>query len=150
MRFTGTIEAKTDAKGRVFLPSVFRKALTLADADARLVLKGDVFEPCLVVYPFSVWEAEVAALRSRLNRWNPQEAKALRQFMSDVEVFELDANGRFLIPRRYQRVAAIDHAVAFVGMDDRIELWNPERLAASLMTAEEFGATLQTIMTQPA
>ena len=30
MRFTGTIEAKADAKGRVFFPAMFRKVLASA------------------------------------------------------------------------------------------------------------------------
>lgn len=147
MRFTGTIEAKTDAKGRVFLPSAFRKAL--ADTDGRLVLKPDVFEPCLVVYPYAVWEAEVTTLRSRLNRWNAREAMVLRQFMADVEVFELDANGRFLIPRRYLHAAAIEHAVTFIGLDDRIEIWGEQRGETPFMPREAFGAALEQLMTPP-
>lgn len=55
MRFTGTIDAKLDAKGRVFLPSDFRKQL--AESDPRLVLKRDVYQPCLVIYPYAVWNA---------------------------------------------------------------------------------------------
>ena len=56
MRFLGNIEAKMDAKGRAFLPAVFRKILQAggsgtADADnsLRLVLRKDVFQPCLVL-----------------------------------------------------------------------------------------------------
>ena len=46
MRFLGNIEAKTDAKGRAFLPSVFRKVLQ-ASGEENLVLRRDVFQPCL-------------------------------------------------------------------------------------------------------
>ena len=42
MRFVGNIEAKTDAKGRVFLPSAFRKLLQTA-AEEGLVLRKDIF-----------------------------------------------------------------------------------------------------------
>ena len=38
MRFLGNIEAKTDAKGRVFLPSVFRKVLQVSGEES-LVLR---------------------------------------------------------------------------------------------------------------
>ena len=38
MRFLGNIEAKTDAKGRVFLPAVFRKQLQTA-GEEQLVLR---------------------------------------------------------------------------------------------------------------
>ena len=71
MRFVGNIEAKTDAKGRVFLPSAFRKLLQTA-AEEGLVLRKDIFQPCLVLYPQSVWDEQLNLLRSRLNRWNAQ------------------------------------------------------------------------------
>ena len=50
MRFTGTIEAKADAKGRVFFPAMFRKVLASA-GEEQLVLSRDAFQPCLVLYP---------------------------------------------------------------------------------------------------
>ena len=85
MRFTGSIEAKLDAKGRVFFPSDFRRKL--AEPDTILVLKRDIYQPCLVIYPYSVWEAEVETLRQRLNRWDARQAMLFRQFLADVEVF---------------------------------------------------------------
>ena len=48
MRFLGNIEAKTDVKGRAFLPAVFRKELQQAGEEA-LVLRKDVFQDCLVL-----------------------------------------------------------------------------------------------------
>ena len=68
MRFLGNIEAKIDAKGRAFLPASFRKVLQ-AEKEERLVLRKDVFQPCLVLYPESIWNEQTDALRSRLNRW---------------------------------------------------------------------------------
>ena len=41
MRFLGNIEAKTDAKGRAFLPAIFRKVLQAA-GEENLVLRKDV------------------------------------------------------------------------------------------------------------
>ena len=71
MRFLGNIEAKTDAKGRAFLPAAFRKVLQL-NSEERLVLRKDVFQPCLVLYPESVWNEQMDQMRARLNRWNRQ------------------------------------------------------------------------------
>lgn len=67
MRFLGSIEAKTDAKGRAFLPSIFRKVLNTSGEES-LIMKKDVFQPCLVIYPESVWNTMLDNLRSRLNR----------------------------------------------------------------------------------
>lgn len=54
MRFLGNSEAKTDAKGRVFFPAVFRKQLQTA-AEECLILRKDTYQDCLVLYPESVW-----------------------------------------------------------------------------------------------
>ena len=48
MRFLGNIEAKTDSKGRVFLPAIFRKVLQGAGEEV-LVLRKDVHQRCLVL-----------------------------------------------------------------------------------------------------
>ena len=46
MRFLGNIEAKTDAKGRAFLPAVFRKVLN-ASGEESLVLRKDYLRAML-------------------------------------------------------------------------------------------------------
>lgn len=145
MRFLGNIEAKTDSKGRVFLPSVFRKVLQASGEEA-LVLRKDVFQSCLVLYPQNVWDSQLDELRSRLNKWNPEHQQILRQFVYDVEMITLDGNGRFLIPKRYMELAGIASEVRFIGMDDTIEIWGKSN-AMPLLNAQDFGERLSTIMT---
>ena len=149
MRFLGNIEAKMDAKGRAFLPAVFRKMLQAGGsgtADVRLVLRKDVFQPCLVLYPESVWNEQMDALRQRLNRWNKQHQQVFRQFVSEVEVLTLDGNGRFLVPKRYLRMADIEQDVKFVGMGDTIEIWSCQQAEQHQMNPEEFSVALEELM----
>lgn len=148
MRFLGNIEAKIDAKGRVFLPATFRKVLQ-AGGEENLVLRKDVFQPCLVLYPESVWNEQMDELRSRLNRWNREHQRIFRQFVSDVEAISLDGNGRFLIPKRYVDMAAISGQVKFIGMGDSIEIWSEGNTADPFMEPDEFGAALESIMGDP-
>lgn len=145
MRFLGNIEAKMDAKGRAFLPAVFRKILQ-AGSEERLVLRKDVFQPCLVLYPESVWNEQMDALRQRLNRWNKQHQQVFRQFVSEVEVLTLDGNGRFLVPKRYLRMADIEQDVKFVGMGDTIEIWSNAKAEQCQMNPEDFGKALEELM----
>ena len=121
MRFLGNIEAKADAKGRAFLPATFRKVLQTG-GEERLVLRKDVFQTCLVLYPESVWNEQMDSMRQRLNRWNKTQQQVFRQFVSDVELVSLDGNGRFLIPKRFQRMANIEQEIRFIGMGDTIEI----------------------------
>lgn len=145
MRFLGNIEAKIDVKGRAFLPAIFRKVLQ-TENEERLVLRKDVFQPCLVLYPESVWNEQMDSMRQRLNRWNKQHQQVFRQFVSEVELLTLDGNGRFLIPKRYQRLAFIEQDIKFVGMVDTIEIWAVQKEEELQMKPEEFSNTLETLM----
>ena len=145
MRLLGNIEAKVDAKGRVFLPAVFRKGLQ-TEREESLVMRKDVFQSCLVLYPESVWNAQMDQLRSRLNRWNRAHQEIYRQFVSDVEMITLDGNGRFLIPKRYLRMADIEQDVKFIGMGDTIEIWSAARTAKPFMEPDDFGRALEEVM----
>ena len=145
MRFLGNIVAKTDAKGRVFLPAVFRKVLQ-ASGEENLVLRRDVFQSCLVLYPESVWNERLDMLKQQLRPWKPTHQQMFRQFVSEAEVVTLDGNGRFLISRRLQRAAGISQDIQFIGMDDTIELWSPQDLQQTLKPDEEFGMEFEKIM----
>lgn len=144
MRFLGNIEAKMDTKGRAFLPAIFRKMI-LSSGEEHMVLRKDVFQDCLVLYPESVWNEQLDLLRSRLNRWNDKHQQIYRTFISDAEEITLDANGRFLISKRLMRLAKIYQDIKFIGMGDTIEIWNNDA-ANSFMDSEEFGEALQNIM----
>lgn len=145
MRFLGNIEAKTDSKGRAFLPATFRKILQVS-GEENLVLRKDVFQPCLVVYPESVWNEQLDSLRAKLSRWNAKEQQIYRTFIADAIMLTLDGNGRFLIPKRLCKLANIEQAIRFVGMGDTIEIWRSEGEEESFMDQEEFSKALEEIM----
>ena len=145
MRFLGNIEAKTDAKGRVFLPSVFRKELQVAGEEC-LVMRKDVHQRCLMLYPESVWNSRMDMMFSNADEWDELERQAIRQYMSDVEILTLDGNGRLLVPRRYLDAADITSTVRFIGMNDTIELWNPANVEGPQLPQELFAEKLKQIM----
>ncbi len=143
MRFLGNIEAKTDVKGRAFLPAQFRKVLAASGEDM-LVLRQDVFENLLVLYPQSVWNQLMDDMRARLSRWDRQQQMAYRTFVSNVMELSIDGNGRILIPRNFLEAAGIRQSVRFVGMGDTIEIWPANDL--ELMDKADFGNVLESIM----
>lgn len=145
MRFLGNIEAKTDAKGRAFLPAVFRKVLQASSEDC-LMLRKDVFQKCLVLYPESVWNERIDLLKTQLKPWKQSHQQMFRQFVSEAEVVTLDGNGRFLISKRLQKIAEIDQDIQFIGMDNTIEIWSPKNLLQTLKPDEEFGIEFENIM----
>ena len=119
MRFTGNIDAKTDEKGRVFIPATFRKQLQQANLEG-LILRKDIFQQCLVLYPESVWDSMVDAIVQRTTPFDSKGRAAMRGFVAGAEKISIDGNGRILIPRRYLESADIQGEVRFIGMDDSI------------------------------
>ena len=146
MRFLGNIEAKTDSKGRAFFPASFRKILQVSGEES-LVLRKDVFQPCLVIYPESIWNEQLDQLRKKLNRWNAKEQQIYRTFIADAILLALDGNGRFLIPKRLLKMADIEQSIRFIGMGDTIEIWKNEgEEETTFMDLEEFSKALQDVM----
>lgn len=145
MRFLGNIEAKTDAKGRVFLPATFRKVLQ-TESENVLVLRKDIFKKCLVLYPWSVWNDRIDALLARVNEFDDESQMVFRQFVSEAEELTLDGNGRFLIPRRLLQVAGIEQSVRIIGVNNTIEIWATAEAEATFFPQEEFAARLKAMM----
>ena len=145
MQFLGSIDAKIDAKMRVFVPANFRKVLQ-AEAQSVLILRKDIFQDCLVLYPIEVWDSEVQRLRQRLSRWDKSQQQLFRQFVVDAERLEIDASGRILIPRRYLQMIGIVSEIQFLGVDNTIEIWGKNQLNEALVTPEDFGVEIQRIM----
>lgn len=146
MRFIGNIEAKSDSKGRVFLPACFRRILQGGGCD-KVMLRKDVYQDCLVIYPEDSWNRQLDLLRSRLDKWNAGHQMIFRQFVADVEEINIDASGRILLPKRYMKMVGIQQEVRFIGMDDTIEIWAKEKVESPFMSPEEFGRELEKIMT---
>lgn len=147
MQFLGSIEAKIDAKMRVFVPANFRKVLQAAGQSV-LILRKDIFQDCLVLYPENVWEAEIEKLRTRLSRWDKRQQLLFRQFVVDTERLELDANGRILIPKRCIQMINAGAEIQFLGVDNTIEIWAKNQLYDSLIAPEDFAEEIQRIMTE--
>ena len=145
MRFTGNIDAKVDEKGRVFVPSSFRKIL-LREESQGLIMRRDVFQRCLVLFPQEVWDEQVNGITARTNMFDRQGRDALRRFVAGAETITLDSGGRMLIPRRYLEETGIQNEVRFIGVDNTIEIWNRQAADALLNEPEYLADTLEEMM----
>jgi len=136
-RFIGNIDAKADVKGRVFIPAAFRKTLQTS-GNSQLILRKDIYQECLVLYPGTVWNEELDQLRTKLNKWDEDQQQLFRQYVLESEVVEMDANGRILIPKRYMQMVNLSSEVRFVGMDRTIEIWSRSKLEKPLLDSDTF------------
>ena len=111
-----------------------------------MMIRKDIHQNCLVLYPKSVWNQQLDELRSRLNRWNSQQQMVFRQFVAGVDELSIDGNGRILIPKRLQQQVSLQASVRFIGMDDTIELWAKETADALLDNPTSLGENLEALM----
>ena len=93
----GTYECKIDVKGRLLIPSAFKKQLAPV-IPRGFVLKRAVFQNCLELYPLAQWEELIKKVNS-LNRFKKKNNDFIRRFTAGVKFIELDGNGRLLIPK---------------------------------------------------
>jgi MraZ protein len=141
--FIGKYEAKADVKGRIFVPSVYRKLLSGNEKD-RLVMLRDVVNECIVLFPESVWNKKVEDFKSKLDEWNSQDQLLLMQFVSDAEWLDLDAQGRVLLSKKHLQSIGVDNSeVLFVGMIDRFAIWSAARYEQSKLSADDFALKLK-------
>ena len=144
-RFLGNIESKIDVKGRAFLPANFRKILQ-DNGEERIALRMHIDEPCLVLYPISVWKERVDAIKANVNMFDNESEKLFRVFVSEAVELTLDGNGRFLIPKFLLEDAEIKQSVKFLGVDETIEIWASEKLTKPFFTKNEFSMKIKALM----
>ena len=121
--FIGDFVCKADAKGRIVLPSLFKKAMGAMEEN-RFVVRKDLFEECLILSPYPEWEQEMDEIRSRVNMYNRAENKFYRQYFRGAAEVTFDSNGRVLLPKRLLEKINMPKEMVLVGVDRKIELWS--------------------------
>ena len=109
-----------DEKGRVSLPSAFRRE---ADGDRFVLLQWE--KPYLTLFPTAKWE-EVQQRLLDYRRTNPEGWNQVRVIVSGAVEVAPDKQGRILVPASLQQAAALEGTVLLTGNIDRVELWRPE------------------------
>ena len=132
---TGQYSHNIDAKGRLFIPASFRKAL----GQTFHVTVGQ--DHCLAVYSDDRWNEYM----DKLKDMSYSEVKELRALFAYAADCEPDSQGRILIPAKLRDYAGLTKEVVVVGSFDRAEIWNAGRWAAVEAEAFSSGALEQTM-----
>jgi MraZ protein len=145
--FIGDYTCKVDAKGRVMLPAAFKKQMPQAAQD-KYVIKKDIYEKCLVLYPMDEWERQNQLIRQNINPYNKDHNRFLREFFKDTAEAELDSNNRFLIPMRLLNLVGIDKEteVVLAGQLGKIEIWAKDQYDKTSEQIEDFGELANKIL----
>ncbi|MFP3861036.1 MAG: division/cell wall cluster transcriptional repressor MraZ [Bacteroidales bacterium] len=143
--FIGDYTGKVDSKGRVTFPSNLKKQMDSA-SEHRFVVKKDIFEKCLVLYPIEEWERQNTLIRNRINPYNKEHNKFLRNFYKGTAEVILDGNNRLLIPKRLLDAVGISKDIILAGQDGKIEIWDKQLYEKIDESDEEFANLAEKIM----
>lgn len=143
--FIGDYNCRVDAKGRVILPVAFKKQMPAAALE-KFVVKKDIFEKCLVLYPMDEWDRQNSIIRSRINPYNKEHSRFLRGFYKGTAEVVLDASNRILVPRRLLDLVGIDKEAVLAGQDGKIEIWSSDLYVGQEGEAGDFALLAEKIM----
>lgn len=151
--FIGDISCRLDSKGRVAIPSAFRKKMR-DELEAGFVLQKDMFDNLLVLYPMKEWEQRSETVRNRTSQFNKQHVRFVRIFTSGTLELYPDSAHRILIPRRFLDMVGIKDEAVFAGQAGKIEIFSPSTYEDFIAgkyqpvskEAEEFEKLMQEIL----
>lgn len=143
--FIGDFSCSIDSKGRVIFPSTFKKQLSVG-ADNRFVIKKDIFEKCLTIYPMNEWERQIEILRKKLNPHNKKHQIVLRGLLKGAIEVSFDGSNRLLIPRRLLEKAEITKEVIMIGEDDKIEMWDKDLYESIVDDGDDFANLVNEVL----
>jgi len=123
--FRGSRVATIDGKGRLKVPTEFRRLLEERYGSEFFAtsVRGDK----ALLYPLPVWEEVEARLQAM-----PATDPTRQRFLERVNYFgaqvALDGQGRLLLSPILRQRAAIEGEVVVTAQIDHLEIWNRERL----------------------
>ncbi len=128
-----------DDKKRISLPSKFRK-----EVGAKFVATIGL-DNCLWIFPMKAWNT-ISEKIGGLGFGQADNRQFARTMFGGASEIEVDSAGRILIPDFLREHAALKNKVVFVGVYDRVEVWNEkdwaEHKRAALKQAEAMAEKL--------
>lgn len=123
--FRGQYEHTVDAKGRLALPSTFKRTLS-ERGDGQLVVTSHLSSDCLVAYPPAEWRGFEERLAA-LPQFDPNVMLIRRLYVGGAMDCTIDKQGRMLVPPVLREMAGLDREVFWVGNLHTIEIWAKDK-----------------------
>lgn len=127
--FQGRFEHNLDDKGRLALPSAFRKKLNLQQEDQNdtaCSIVVTISDRCLAAYPIDEWEQKLAQI-GKFNQFDPKVMAFKRIFVGCAQECAVDKAGRILLPIDLRRDAGIERECLVIGQIEKFEIWSTEQ-----------------------
>jgi transcriptional regulator MraZ len=134
-RFVANFTLRLDSKGRVSIPGPFRSVL------ARDGLEGFYCYPALdhpaIDAGGNALMAEIEALIGRYAPFSDQREQFALALYGTSETLKIDGEGRVVLSENLKRHAGITETVAFVGLGNKFQIWEPGRFKSELAEATQ-------------
>ncbi|HAX61828.1 MAG TPA: division/cell wall cluster transcriptional repressor MraZ [Elusimicrobia bacterium] len=114
--FVGLYEYSVDSKGRIFIPSKFRRN------NHFIITIG--LDECLYAYPKDRWGKLENKLDGLPFNDKSEERAFKRVLLSGATELKPDSQGRILIPYHLRNYAKLKNDVIIIGVSSRIEIWS--------------------------
>ena len=139
--FRGSAPAKIDDKGRLKVPTDFRRFIEERYGPDLFVTS--VLGDKAILYPLSVWE-EIEGRLTAMPSTDPTRVRFLERVSYFGQQVSLDGQGRILLPQILRESAGMNGDVVVSGQLDHLEIWNHERFVNRLtdqpFTEDDFRA----------
>jgi MraZ protein len=135
--FAGSHKATIDDKGRIVLPSPFKKELGEMALES-LVIEKNLHRSCLDIHPEKYWKSRVDDFKSALDPFDEDDDALLQFFYQNFIKVTMAPNGRINIPASYLEYANLDKGAEFIGMGESIRLLAASRPESAEMSKAEF------------
>lgn len=143
--FVGEYNCKLDSKSRTIFPSALKRQLA-PEKQQQFVLKKDIYEKCLLLYPIDEWNSQVKILKKRLNPFNRKHSEFLREYYRGSAEIILDNSNRILFPKRLLEFMNAKKDIVFAGQDGKIEIWSKEDYEQKQKSHSEFADLSEEIL----
>lgn len=119
--FFGRHYNSIDEKGRIKVPSSFKKSIGEIDEERILVLTN--FGSCVRVFPKILWD-KILDKSKEAPSLQENKLASDRFFFSSVVEAKMDKQGRLLIPNSLRKETGLNEEVVLLGIDYRFEIWD--------------------------
>ncbi|MCK5729829.1 MAG: hypothetical protein KAH68_02060 [Draconibacterium sp.] len=137
IEFAGTYNATIDDKGRIVLPSAFKKEMGEFVSEP-LVLEKSLHKDCLDIHTNKYWQERVAEFKNGLDPFDEDDDALLQFFYQNFVKVTIAANGRINIPAGYLDYAHLEKSAEFIGMGNSIRLLATDNSDEKKMDKAEF------------
>lgn len=130
----GQYYSKITLKNRISLPKKFRSEI----GDKLIIAKW--YEECLVIVTEASWKEILLKLTGKMEILTKAVRDTDRFILGSAYELELDPQGRFVIPSNLKEYAGLSEDVVFLGLSDRVELWNEKTWGEKEKAVQESAA----------